>query len=64
MFLAESSPFGNMLLPIGLILIFLFIVIIPSRKEAKKRQSMQKELKRGDRVLTQAGIIARVAQAN
>lgn len=47
---------------IGVFLIFYFVVIMPGRKEQKKRTAMQEGLKRGDRVLTQSGIIGRIGQ--
>jgi preprotein translocase subunit YajC len=42
--------------------IWIFVLIVPQRKEAKRRTAMQEGLKRGDEVLTQSGIIGRIAQ--
>lgn len=63
-----SSPPGSGL--IGLLpfvaigLIFWFLIISPERKRQKQRTAMLAELKKGDRVLTTAGMFATVAQVH
>jgi preprotein translocase subunit YajC len=44
----------------SMILIFYFLIILPKQKEQKAANKMLSELKKGDKVLTQAGIIGEV----
>jgi preprotein translocase subunit YajC len=44
-----------------MILIMWFLIFLPKRKEQQALNKMLSELKKGDRVLTQAGIIGEVA---
>jgi preprotein translocase subunit YajC len=64
---AESKPssgfFGNIanLVPIVLMLVVLYFVLIRGqRKEEKRRKELISELKKGDRVMTIGGMMARV----
>ena len=50
----------NMLMPILLILVFVFFIILPQRREKKTFEKMLSELKKGDKVLTSSGIFAEV----
>lgn len=43
------TPF---LLPVGLIVVFYFLLIRPQQKQQKKRKAMLSELKVGDRITT------------
>ena len=50
-----------MLVPILLMFgIFYFVLILPERKKSKQRKSMLDAIKKGDRVMTTSGIIAKV----
>ena len=42
--------------------VFWFVIIMPERKNRKKREAMLKELKKGDRVLTNSGIYGSIVQ--
>jgi preprotein translocase subunit YajC len=42
--------------------VFWFLVIRPQQKRAKEHQNMLKAIKRGDQVVTNGGIIGRVAR--
>jgi preprotein translocase subunit YajC len=59
---------GSMLqmlgLPLGIGAIFLFMIILPERKEKKRKAAMLDELKKNDRVLTTFGMYATVAAVN
>lgn len=58
----QSSPFSTLvLIPIMLIIMY-FIVIRPQRNEEKKRKDMISSLKKGDAVITSAGIHARIVE--
>ncbi|HPU56000.1 MAG TPA: preprotein translocase subunit YajC [Verrucomicrobiota bacterium] len=66
--LAAQSPTGNQVNPTGellkmvgmigiFIFIFYFVAIRPQQKRAKEHEAMLKTLKRGDRVVTNSGIL-------
>jgi preprotein translocase subunit YajC len=60
---AEPHPLLQ-LLPILLIFgIFYFVLIMPMRKRQRKAETMQKQLKAGDRVIIQPGIFGQVVGA-
>jgi len=57
--LQTSSPAGNITLFLPLILImvvFYFLMIMPAQKRQKKTTEMLKNLKNGDKVITNGGI--------
>ena len=62
--LAQASGGGGgivMWLPLVLIfVIFYFLLIMPQHKRQKKWQQMLNELKTGDRVVTQGGIVGTI----
>jgi preprotein translocase subunit YajC len=51
---------GTLLLPLGMIVIFYFLLIRPQNQRMKKHKAMLEALKKGDTVLTQGGIIGRI----
>ena len=51
---------GGLILPIGFLLIFYFIVWVPQRRRQKAFQTMVEALKKGDRVVTSGGIYGEV----
>jgi len=53
-----QNPLWMMLL---IFAVFYFLVIRPQSKKAKELQNMLKELKKGDDVVTQGGIIGRIS---
>jgi preprotein translocase subunit YajC len=65
-FLLQAGGAGDMLqLPmmmIGVLIIMYFIAIRPQQKERKKMDALRANLKKGDRVMTQGGILAKVQQ--
>lgn len=58
-----SSSFLSSQLPLLLIFfaIFYFLVLRPQSKKAKEHQAMLAELKKGDEVVTQGGIIGKIS---
>lgn len=59
----QQGPLGSlgMFLPMILVfVIFYFLMIRPQQKQRKKQQEMVNNLKKGDEVVTSAGIHARV----
>jgi preprotein translocase subunit YajC len=68
--LAQSAPAGGgspiaaylPFLQIGLIFVIMYVLLIrPQQKRQRELAKMQGELKKGDRVVTQAGIIGTIA---
>ena len=55
---------GGLLLPIGFLLIFYFIVWVPQRRRQKAFQAMVEALKKGDRVVTTGGIYGEVVSTD
>ena len=65
----EAAPAGGapdamlQLLPIVLIfVVFYFLLIRPQQKKMKQHQAMVDGLRRGDQVVTQGGVIGKVAK--
>uniref|UniRef100_A0A7C3MJM8 Sec translocon accessory complex subunit YajC n=1 Tax=Dictyoglomus thermophilum TaxID=14 RepID=A0A7C3MJM8_DICTH len=44
--------------------IFYFILVIPQKKEAKKREEMLNSLKVGDKIVTKGGLIGQIVAIN
>lgn len=62
-----GAPAGGglieLLLPIGLIfIVFYFLIIRPGQKQQKQKQAMLDALRRGDTVITNAGLIGKIAK--
>ena len=53
----DANLFGDLLMPLAIVfLIFYFLVIRPSGRERKEREAKIKNLKKHDKVITNAGI--------
>lgn len=62
---AADSPFNNILFPLSMLAILFYVILImPEKKQRKKREAMLDALKKGDRVLTTAGIYGQVANSS
>ena len=51
-----------LIMMVAMFAVFWFLVIRPQQKRAKEHQNMLKAIKRGDQVVTNGGIIGRVAR--
>ena len=51
---------GSLLLPIGMIVMFYFLLIRPQNQRMKKHKAMLGAMKKGDTVVTQGGIIGKI----
>lgn len=61
-FAAEGSGNSNSwMLFLILGVVWLFVLIIPARKEKKRKEEMLAGLKKGDRVLLNSGLVAKIA---
>jgi len=57
----QDAPWWNMLLPFLMIIpLFYLLIILPQRRDKRFREEMMSKLKKNDRVITNAGIIATV----
>ena len=68
-FLAQSAPAepagpNPLILIVAFVAIFYFVVFRPQSKQAKAHQKFVAEMKKGDEVVTQAGIIGTIAQVD
>lgn len=64
---AQSAPAGPsmlefLVLPLGMIAIFYFLLIRPQQKRQKAHQEMIGAVKRGDTVVTSGGLVAKVVK--
>jgi len=53
---------GGLLLPIGMVVIFYFLLIRPQNQRMKKHKAMLGAMKKGDTVVTQGGIIGKISK--
>ncbi|HZP75205.1 MAG TPA: preprotein translocase subunit YajC [Pseudolabrys sp.] len=65
---AQGSPFGGdspigMLVPLALIFVIMyFLVLRPQQKKVKQHQEMVKNVRRGDTVVTNGGLVGKVTK--
>jgi len=53
-----------LMLPLGIILIFLFLFWLPQRRQERERQSLLSSLQKGHKVVTKAGIYGTVVSVS
>jgi preprotein translocase subunit YajC len=56
-----GSPLTQFVPLIAIFAIFYFLVLRPQSKKAKEHQAMLSELKKGDEVVTQGGLIGKIS---
>lgn len=63
---AANTPPGwlNWLPIIGMVVIFWFLIIRPQMKRQKEHQQKVEALKKGDQVVTQGGLVGKVAKVD
>ncbi|KAF2956532.1 preprotein translocase subunit YajC [Marinitoga sp. 38H-ov] len=62
---ASSGGFWGLLFPFILIFgMMYFLIILPQRRQEKKHRDMLSQLKKDDKILTQAGIVGKVVNIN
>ena len=59
---AQSGGLASLLLPISLIIVFYFLLIRPQQKQRKQHQALIASLKKGDKVMTNSGLIATITK--
>lgn len=61
----EAGPFGGLsglMLPIAAVMVlYIFMMVLPARKEQQKSKDMMGSLKKNDRIITAGGIVATIA---
>ncbi|MEM7296382.1 MAG: preprotein translocase subunit YajC [Pseudomonadota bacterium] len=58
----DGSAFGSLLFPILIIAIFYLLVFRPQQKKMKEHANMVANIRRGDVVVTQGGVIGKVTK--
>jgi preprotein translocase subunit YajC len=57
-----SGGLGTFLLPLGLVVLFYFMMIRPQAQRAKQHQTMLGALKRGDQIVLNSGLIGKIVR--
>lgn len=55
--------FELLIMPIGLVAIFYFLLIRPQQQRAKKHKALIEGIKKGDTVITSGGLVGKVTKA-
>jgi preprotein translocase subunit YajC len=61
---AAGNPMMQLLLPIGMIGVMYVLLFLPMQKQKKAQQKMLSELKNGDEVITNGGVVGIVVSLN
>jgi len=57
----QQPPMSSMLIPLVLMMVVMvFLVVLPASRQRKQQQALLATLKKGDKVLTQAGILGTI----
>ena len=57
---AGPSPMANILLLVGMFVVFYFLLIRPQQKRAKEHKNLIAALKKGDEVVTSGGLLGKL----
>ncbi len=60
----SADPLASLILPIGLVILFYFVLIRPQSKRQKEHKKMVNDLQKGEEVLTSGGILGKVTSIN
>lgn len=61
---SQQAGFASFIPLIALVVIFYFLLIRPQQKRAKDHKTLLKDISKGDEVLTNGGVLAKVTQVN
>ena len=61
---AGPSPMANILLLVGMFVVFYFILIRPQQKRQKEHRNLVASLKKGDEVVTSGGILGKLTDVS
>ena len=56
----EQSPMGNMILLVGIMVVFFFFMVRPQMKRQKEARKFREGLQKGDSVVTLGGIYGKI----
>ena len=62
--MAAGSGYGSLILLIGFVLIFYFLLWRPQSKRAKEHRELVANLSKGDEVVTNGGIIGKIVKVD
>ncbi|HRS19135.1 MAG TPA: preprotein translocase subunit YajC, partial [Bacteroidales bacterium] len=57
-----QNPMGNLILLVGIMVIFFFFMVRPQMKRQKEQRKFREGLQKGDSVVTLGGIYAKVVE--
>ena len=57
-----GSPYGTLIMLVGMFVVFYFLLIRPQQKRAKEHRAMVEALAKGDEVVTAGGVLGRITQ--
>ena len=60
----QGDPITALLFPIGLLVLFYFLLIRPQSKRAKEHKGMVEALSKGDEVVTQGGVLGKITKVS
>lgn len=60
----QGSPMLSLLFMVGILVLFFFLFIRPQQKRVKEHRQMVSELKVGDEVVTNGGIVGRITEVD
>lgn len=60
----QGSPIMSLLFMVGILVLFFFLFIRPQQKRVKEHRQMVSELKVGDEVVTNGGIVGRITEVD
>ncbi|HTP40513.1 MAG TPA: preprotein translocase subunit YajC [Steroidobacteraceae bacterium] len=61
---ATGAGYGQILILVGFVVIFYFMLIRPQQKRMKDQQALLSRLAAGDEVVTSGGLLGRVVEVN
>lgn len=59
---AQGDPLMSLILPIGLVALFYFMLIRPQSKRAKEHKEMVASVQKGEEVVTTGGILGKITK--
>ena len=57
---AQGDPLMSLILPIGLVALFYFMLIRPQSKRAKEHKAMVSSVQKGEEVVTNGGVLGKI----
>ena len=61
---SPSAPYANIILLVGMVLVFWLFMIRPQQKKAKTAKQFQENMQKGEKIVTIAGIHGTVNKVN